>query len=74
LHALQADAPVEHEVSVGDGATLNHSSLQKNAINGTWRVAFTIKPDGSGRPVELRCFLRKPSETLTETWSYLWQP
>jgi len=74
LQALQADASVEHEVSVGDGATLNHSSLQKNAINGTWRVAFTIKPDGSGRPVELRCFLRKPPETLTETWSYLWQP
>jgi glucans biosynthesis protein len=48
--------------------------MQKNPINGTWRVAFTIPPDGSGRPVELRCYLRLGDDTLTETWSYLWPP
>jgi glucans biosynthesis protein len=61
-------------VSVGDGATLVHQSLEKNPYNGTWRVAFALKPDGSGKPVELRCFLRKPPHILTETWSYLWNP
>lgn len=70
----KAVAKVEQIVTVGGGATLNHSSLQKNPINGTWRVAFTVKPDGSGKPVELRCFLRRSGESLTETWSYLWQP
>lgn len=74
LQALANDVPIEHVVSVGEGATLNHASLQKNPINGTWRVAFTIKPEGKGRPVELRCFLRTSSDVLTETWSYLWQP
>lgn len=74
LQALPGDAKVEHVVSVGEGAALNHASLQKNPINGTWRVAFTIKPEGKGRPVELRCFLRNSSDALTETWSYLWQP
>ncbi len=74
LREFPADAGVEHVLSVGAGAKLNHSTVQKNAINGTWRVAFTVKPDGTGRPVELRCFLRRGSDALTETWSYLWQP
>lgn len=74
LQGLKADAKLEPVVSVGTGATLNHASIQKNAINGTWRVAFTIKPDGSGRPVELRCHVKRGTDALTETWSYLWQP
>ncbi|MGH7943984.1 MAG: glucan biosynthesis protein [Opitutaceae bacterium] len=74
LRALTARQKLEHVVTVSGGGTLNHSSLQKNTINGTWRVAFTVKPDGSGKPVELRCFLRQASDVLTETWSYLWQP
>jgi periplasmic glucans biosynthesis protein len=61
-------------VSVGAGAKLVHQGLEKNPNNGSWRVAFSIKPDGSGRPVELRCFLKKPPHVLTETWSYLWNP
>lgn len=74
LQGLKADAAIEHSVTVGAGGVLHHSSLQKNAINGTWRVAFTVKPDGSGKPIELRCFLRRAGASLTETWSYLWQP
>jgi glucans biosynthesis protein len=61
-------------LSVGAGAVLNHATLQKNPINGTWRVAFTLKSDGKGQAVELRCFLRRAQDVLTETWSYLWQP
>ena len=49
-------------------------TIQKNPNNGTWRVTFALRPDGSGRAVELRCFLRKTPHVLTETWSYLWNP
>jgi periplasmic glucans biosynthesis protein len=69
-----ADPAIESVVTVGTGATLTHSIVQKNPYNGTWRAAFSIRPDGSGRPVELRCFLRKAPHVLTETWTYLWQP
>lgn len=69
-----ADPAIEPMVTVGIGARLMNAVVQKNPYNGTWRVAFAIKPDGSGHPVELRCFLRKPPHVLTETWSYLWQP
>jgi glucans biosynthesis protein len=68
------DPLIEPVVTVGAGATLVNTILQKNPYNGTWRVAFAIRPDGSGHPVEMRCFLRKPPHVLTETWSYLWQP
>jgi glucans biosynthesis protein len=68
------DPLIEPVVTVGAGATLVNTILQKNPYNGTWRVAFAIRPDGTGHPVEMRCFLRKPPHVLTETWSYLWQP
>ncbi len=74
LNRQHADPTIQPVLTVGDGAKLIHSELQKNDYNGSWRVSFALKPDGSGRPVELRCFLRKPPHVLTETWSYLWQP
>jgi glucans biosynthesis protein len=74
LVALQAEAPVESIVTVGAGAELVHSIVQKNPFNQSWRASFAIRPDGSGKPIELRCYLRKPETVLTETWSYLWQP
>jgi glucans biosynthesis protein len=74
LRALKSADGVEPVVSVGAGATLANATVQANSFNGTWRIAFAIKPDGSGKPVELRCFLRQAPHVLTETWSYLWTP
>jgi len=74
LHARGSDSGIEAVVSVGEGAKLVHQSVQKNNFNGTWRVAFSVKPDGTGKPVELRCFLKREPHILTETWSYLWNP
>ena len=65
---------VTGEVSVGAGATFVGVNTQRNPYDGTWRLAFEIKPDGSGKPVELRAFLRRGDDFLTETWSYRWQP
>ena len=68
------DPAVEPVVSAAEGAKLTHAAVQKNKFNGTWRVVFLLQPDGSGRPIELRCFLRKATHVLTETWTYRWQP
>jgi len=65
---------LEVVLDVGPGAERAHQGLQWNPFAQTWRVALALRPDGTGRPVELRCFLRRHSEVLTETWSYLWQP
>lgn len=74
LHNQPSDPTIEAILSVGAGAKLVHKTIQKNPHNGTWRVAFALRPDGSATPVELRCFLRKAPHVLTETWSYRWNP
>jgi glucans biosynthesis protein len=75
LSAQPADPLIESIVAVTGGAKLEQEAVVvKNRFNGAWRVAFEIRPDGSGAPVELRCFLRKGQHVLTETWSYLWNP
>jgi glucans biosynthesis protein len=76
LSSRQVDATIEPVLTVGEGAALvpETLTLQKNPNNETWRATFAVKPDGTGRPVELRCFLRKEPHVLTETWSYLWNP
>lgn len=74
LNKQGPDPAIEPVVTVGNGAKLMNAIVEKNPYNGSWRVAFAIKPDGSGQPVELRCFLRKSPHVLTETWTYLWQP
>ncbi len=74
LRQQKLDPSIEAEVAVGAGATLAYQTVQKNPYNGTWRIGFGFKPDGSGRPVELRCFLKKSQHVLTETWTYLWSP
>jgi glucans biosynthesis protein len=74
LRSSPSTQPIEAIVTVGEGAKLVHQNVEKNLFNSTWRVAFALKPDDSGKPVELRCFLKRGNHILTETWSYLWTP
>jgi glucans biosynthesis protein len=64
-------------VSVGKGAKqVGPAGVQALKALGVWRIVFELAPDGTGRPVELRCFLREgeKGDVLTETWSNLWTP
>jgi glucans biosynthesis protein len=74
VRPLPASTPPEPVMWVGDGAKLTHVYVQKIPASGAWRVMASVKADGTGRPVEMRCFLRREGRPLTETWSYLWQP
>ncbi|RJS25053.1 glucan biosynthesis protein D [Corallococcus sp. H22C18031201] len=67
-----AEGPVEAVVTASRGQVL-HPIAQPHAVTGGWRATFELVPDGDS-PVELRCFLKRGSETLTETWSDLWIP
>ncbi len=42
-------------------------------VSGHWRAEFDLAVTGP-EPVELRLFLRRGDETLTETWLYQYQP
>jgi len=42
-------------------------------IPGHWRAQFDLTVEGS-EPVEMRAFLKRGDETLSETWLYQWHP
>lgn len=69
------DKEPEAVVSVGEGASLiGVGSVTRVGPTGRWRAVFELSADGSRRPVELRCYLRRGEKALTETWSNLWTP
>jgi glucans biosynthesis protein len=79
LAYLSADQPLEAAVHVGSNATLIEQQLAKVPQNGQWRLVFQIAPKGGTTPgwkdpVEIRAFLKKGPDVLTETWSYVYQP
>jgi glucans biosynthesis protein len=69
---MPAETVLQGVVSV-NGASLREQQVVKNPVNGQWRLTFQVVPSG-GSPVEMRAFLRKGEEALTETWSYVLEP
>jgi periplasmic glucans biosynthesis protein len=57
---------VSSRSSDGDAEILEQQVL-KNPVTGGWRLVFQVRPRG-GAPVDLRAFLRRGEQTLTETW------
>lgn len=75
LKGQPEDPEIEAVLTLGTGAhQAGHTVVQKNIFTGEWRVVFEVRAAAADAPVELRCFLRKGSHVLTETWSYLWNP
>lgn len=76
LEQLGADEPVTAEVSIASGPStgqLVEQHVLKNPVNQTWRLSFQVRALGA-EPVEMRAFLRRGQDVLTETWSYRFAP
>jgi glucans biosynthesis protein len=76
LRGLPSDAVLQGVVSVGvrEGqGELIEQQVIPNPAAGGWRLVFQVRPT-SGEPLELRAFLRRGEDVLTETWSYLLEP
>jgi len=77
LKSLPGDTVVRGVITVGSGAEIGEELLDqhvvKNTATGGWRLGFQLKPKDN-KPVDLRAFLQKGDETLTETWSYTLHP
>lgn len=70
LSALPAGSKLEADLSA-DGGKIVEQHIRKNPFTGGWRLVFRVQRTESGRPLELRAFLREKDEILTETWSYV---
>lgn len=76
LEAIAADQVVRGDVTIApedDAAELLDQHVVKNPATGGWRLTFQVRPKRR-TPVELRAFLDKGSDTLTETWTYTLVP
>ncbi len=68
-----ADAPAG-VVTAGSDARVFDQHVTKNPVTGGWRLTFQIEPKDQRKPVELRAYLQRNGEVLTETWSSVWLP
>ncbi|HEX2485778.1 MAG TPA: glucan biosynthesis protein G [Myxococcota bacterium] len=72
LRALPDDAPPDAVVSVGpraDAAALLDQHVVRHPGTGGWRLSFQLRP-ASEEPIELRAYLKRGDDVLSETWSY----
>ena len=56
----------------GDAEVIEQQ-VQKNPVTGGWRLVFQVRPRGSA-PLDLRAFLKRGEQTLTETWVETLEP
>ncbi len=72
LDALGADEAPSAVVSVAggeDSGVILEQQLVKNPVTNGWRLTFIVQPKKPGT-VELRAFLQRNGDVLSETWSY----
>jgi glucans biosynthesis protein len=74
LDKLKPDAKVEGIVSVGDNGELLERNTTRNDVTGGWRLSLRLHRVDSGKPTEIRAYLRGDDSTLSETWSYILPP
>ncbi len=77
LASLPSDTVLRGVVSAitpeGEPGELLEQIVTYNPVTRGWRLVFQIRPSG-GDPLELRAFLQREDEALTETWTYLLRP
>jgi len=66
------DAAVEGVCNASTGR-ITHAVAHHNPYINGWRLFFEWIPE-QGNPADLRCFLRRGDNVLTETWTYRWTP
>jgi glucans biosynthesis protein len=76
LEGIPASEILRGVVTVLNGeeaAMILDQHVVKNEVTGGWRLSFQIRPK-TREALELRAFLDRGGDTLTETWSYAMTP
>jgi glucans biosynthesis protein len=65
-------AVAEAVLTVSEGR-ISGTRVQPLPDDDGWRVTFTLEPDEAA-PADLRLYLERAGQRLTETWTYVWYP
>ncbi len=74
LAALSSDAPVQAVVTAASNGAIVESNAYRVEATGTWRMIVRVKQLDPKQPTELRGFLQRGPDVLTETWSNIVPP
>jgi len=74
LESLPDDAPPTVDVNPGGNARVLLATVYRHPITRGWRMTLKAQRLDPGRPTELRAFLRRGDDVLTETWTYALPP
>ncbi|MGH8129034.1 MAG: glucan biosynthesis protein G, partial [Gammaproteobacteria bacterium] len=69
LSRIGAKGSIDAVVSGLEGTQILSHNVYWVAPNKHWRLSFLAAP-ASGKPLDLRAFLKSGNETLSETWAY----
>lgn len=69
LASLQADAPVKAVLSAPSNGEIIESNAYRLEATGAWRMTVRVKQLQTSKPTELRGYLQRGDDVLTETWS-----
>jgi periplasmic glucans biosynthesis protein len=70
LAQLTPGTDVEAELSLTNGVRQS-LVVHPNEVRGGWRMVVQAKRTDKDKPLELRAYLRRGKEALSETWSYI---
>jgi glucans biosynthesis protein len=73
LAPLTPGTDVEAELSLTNGVR-QLLVVHPNEVRGGWRMVVQAKRTDKDKPLELRVYLRRGKEALSETWSYIVPP
>jgi glucans biosynthesis protein len=73
LKRLDPDASNIEPVCNASSGEITHSVAHHNPFTDGWRVFFELIPEAD-QSADLRCFLRRDQDVLTETWVFKWAP
>jgi glucans biosynthesis protein len=74
LKGLDKDAKIFPGLWLSDNGELLERQVFPNEVTGGWRLSFRFRRIDAEKPVEMRAFLRRDQEAVSETWSYILPP
>jgi glucans biosynthesis protein len=74
LKGLAKDAKIFPGLWLSDNGELLERQVFPNEVTGGWRLSFRFRRLDAEKPVEMRAFLRRDQEAISETWSYILPP
>lgn len=74
IKVAKPEAPVTGSVWMDDNAEMIEKQTFRNEMTGGWRMSFRFRRKDNDKPIEMRAYLKRGSDQVSETWSYLYPP